>query len=38
MKYFAQILSDISDLENKISKTTLNDIYIASLVAIFKNT
>jgi replication factor C subunit 3/5 len=37
MKYFAQILSDISDLENKISKTTLNDIYIGSLVAIFKN-
>ena len=35
-KKFAYILSDLSDLENKISKSTFNDIYISSLVSIFK--
>ena len=35
-KKFAYILSDLADLENKISKSTFNDIYISSLVSIFK--
>jgi replication factor C subunit 3/5 len=36
-KSFAYILSDLADLENKIAKSTFNDIYISSLVSIFKN-
>jgi replication factor C subunit 3/5 len=31
----AQILSDLSDLENKISKSIFTDIYISALIAIF---
>jgi len=31
----AELLSNLSDLENKISKTISNDIYIGGLVAIF---
>ena len=31
----AQLLSDLSDLENKISKSVFNDIYISNLIAIF---
>jgi replication factor C subunit 3/5 len=30
-----QILSDLADLENKITKSVFNDIYISTLVAIF---
>lgn len=30
-----QILSDLSDLENKITKSVFNDIYISTLIAIF---
>jgi replication factor C subunit 3/5 len=31
----AQILSDLSDLENKITKSIFTDIYISALIAIF---
>ena len=31
-----QILSDLSDLENQVSKSTFGDIYITSLIGIFK--
>ncbi len=31
-----QIISDLSDLENMVSKSTFNDIYITSLIGIFK--
>ena len=31
----SQILSDLADLENKITKSVFNDIYISTLVAIF---
>ena len=31
----SQILSDLSDLENKITKSVFNDIYISTLIAIF---
>lgn len=34
-KYKSQILSDLADLENKISKSVFNDIYISTLIAIF---
>jgi len=33
----AQLLSDLSDLENKISKSIFIDIYISALIAIFIN-
>ena len=32
----SQIFSDLSDLENKISKSTFDDIYISSFISIFK--
>jgi hypothetical protein len=31
----AQLLSDLADLENKITKSVFNDIYISTLIAIF---
>mgnify|MGYP000949779310 CR=1 FL=1 len=31
-----QIISDLSDLENQVTKSTFGDIYITSLVGIFK--
>ena len=31
-----QILSDLSDLENQVSKSTFGDIYITALIGIFK--
>jgi len=31
----SQLLSDLADLENKISKSVFNDIYISTLIAIF---
>jgi len=31
----AQILSDLADLENKITKSVFNDIYISTMIAIF---
>ena len=31
-----QTLSDLSDLENMVTKSTFGDIYITSLVGIFK--
>jgi replication factor C subunit 3/5 len=33
--YKSQLLSDLADLENKISKSVFNDIYISTLIAIF---
>jgi replication factor C subunit 3/5 len=33
----AQILSDLADLENKITKSIFTDIYISSLISIFIN-
>jgi len=35
-KIFAQIYTDLSDLETKVSQSTFDDIYISSLVSIFK--
>ena len=31
----AQLLSDLADLENKLTKSVFNDIYISTLIAIF---
>ena len=31
-----QIISDLSDLENQVTKSTFGDIYITALVGIFK--
>jgi hypothetical protein len=31
-----QVISDLSDLENMVTKSTFGDIYITSLVGIFK--
>ena len=31
----SQLLSDLSDLENKLTKSVFNDIYISTLIAIF---
>jgi replication factor C subunit 3/5 len=36
IKNLAQIFSDMSDLENKVSKSTFDDIYILSFISIFK--
>jgi replication factor C subunit 3/5 len=35
-KYYAQIFSDLSNIENKVSKSTFDDIYISSFISIFK--
>jgi len=35
-KIFAQIYTDLSDLETKVSQSTFDDIYISSLISIFK--
>ncbi len=37
LKKLPQIISDLSDLENMVTKSTFGDIYITSLVGIFKN-
>ncbi len=34
-KKYAQLFSDLADLENKVSKSTFNDIYISLLISIF---
>jgi DNA polymerase III delta prime subunit len=36
LKDMPQILSDLSDLENMVTKSTFGDIYITALVGIFK--
>lgn len=36
MKNLAHIFSDMSDLENKVSKSTFDDIYILPFISIFK--
>lgn len=36
IKNLAQIFSDMSDLENKVSKSTFDDIYILPFISIFK--
>jgi replication factor C subunit 3/5 len=36
LKISPQIISDLSDLENMVTKSTFSDIYITSLVGIFK--
>jgi replication factor C subunit 3/5 len=36
LKDMAQIISDLSDLENMVTKSTFGDVYITSLVGIFK--
>lgn len=36
LKQMPQILSDLSDLENQVTKSTFGDIYITSLIGIFK--
>jgi replication factor C subunit 3/5 len=35
-KKFAQIYTDLSDLETKVSQSTFDDIYISTLISIFK--
>lgn len=35
LKNKAELLSDLADLENKITKSVFNDIYISTLIAIF---
>ncbi len=37
-KKFAQLYTDISDLETKVSQSTFDDIYISTLISIFKKT
>jgi hypothetical protein len=37
LKKLPQIISDLSDLENMVTKSTFGDIYITSIVGIFKN-
>jgi replication factor C subunit 3/5 len=37
LKNLPQIISDLSDLENMVTKSTFGDIYITSLIGIFKN-
>jgi len=37
IKNKAQILSDLADLENKITKSIFTDIYISALISIFIN-
>jgi len=36
LKNLPQIISDLSDLENMVTKSTFGDIYITSLVGVFK--
>ena len=36
LENMAQIISDLSDLENMVTKSTFGDIYITALVGIFK--
>jgi replication factor C subunit 3/5 len=36
IKNLAQIFSDLSDLENKVSKSTFDDIYVLPFISIFK--
>lgn len=36
LKKLPQVISDLSDLENMVSKSTFGDIYVTSLVGIFK--
>ena len=31
-----QVLSDLADLENMVTKSTFGDVYITALVGIFK--
>ena len=33
----AKILSELSDLESKVSKSTFGDIYLTSIISIFKS-
>ena len=35
-KIFAEIYTNMSDLETKVSQSTFDDIYISALVSIFK--
>jgi hypothetical protein len=35
-KKFAQLYTDLSDLETKVSQSTFDDIYISTLISIFK--
>jgi len=35
-KKFAQIYTDLSDLETKVSQSTFDDIYLSTLISIFK--
>jgi len=35
-KTYAQIFTELSDLETKVSKSTFDDIYISALISIFK--
>lgn len=35
-KIFAQLYTDLSDLETKVSQSTFDDIYISTLISIFK--
>ena len=35
-KKFAQIYTDLSDLETKVSQSTFDDIYISTIISIFK--
>ena len=35
LKNKAQLLSDLADLENKLTKSVFNDIYISTLISIF---
>jgi hypothetical protein len=37
LKNIPHIISDLSDLENMVTKSTFGDIYITSLVGIFKS-
>jgi replication factor C subunit 3/5 len=37
LKTLPQIISDLSDLENMVTKSTFGDIYITSLIGIFKS-
>lgn len=36
IKTFAVLITELSDLENKLSKTTFTDIYISAMISIFK--
>jgi hypothetical protein len=36
LKDMVQVLSDLADLENMVTKSTFGDVYITALVGIFK--